>query len=96
MLWKKDDELLSHILLRCRMLCSRSVWRVFLRDLDFVGYLKMLNISIEAWFRISYLFDIVPRDVRDQCARFRVRPRFTFGFKIYAGTSWLSIYLLRF
>ena len=42
------------------------------------------------------VFDTMPRDVRDQCAGFRARPRFTFGFKIYAVTSRLSIYLSRF
>ena len=48
--WKKGDELSSHILLRCEIFRSRSVSRVFPRDIDFAGYLKMSNINIEAWF----------------------------------------------
>ena len=48
--WKKGDELSSHILFRCEMFCSRSVSRVFPRDIDFARYLKMSNINIEAWF----------------------------------------------
>ena len=28
------------------------------------------------------VFDTMPRDVRDQCAGFRARPRFTFGLRI--------------
>ena len=41
MVSKEGDELSSHILLRCEFFCSRSVSRVFPRDIDFAGYLKM-------------------------------------------------------
>ena len=51
MVWKEEDELSCHILLRCGILCSRSVSRVFPRDLDFAGYPKMSNINTEAWFK---------------------------------------------
>ncbi|KAF2613603.1 hypothetical protein F2Q70_00011526 [Brassica cretica] len=60
MVWNEDNELSSHILLRCELLCSRSVLRVFPRDPDFAGYLETLNINTEACFRISYFFDIMP------------------------------------
>ncbi|WZZ27818.1 hypothetical protein YC2023_011219 [Brassica napus] len=33
------------------------------------------------------VFDTMPRDVRDQCAGFRARPRFTFGLRIVRETK---------
>ena len=50
MVGKEDDELSSHILLRCEIFHSTSVSRVLPRDIGFAGYLKMSNINIEAWF----------------------------------------------
>ena len=42
-----------------------------------------MNIGIQAKRHILDLvsFDIMPRDVRDQCVGFRARPRLTSGFR---------------
>uniref|UniRef100_A0A0D2ZQ76 Uncharacterized protein n=1 Tax=Brassica oleracea var. oleracea TaxID=109376 RepID=A0A0D2ZQ76_BRAOL len=63
----------------------------FPRNPNFAGYLKTLNVSIEACFRISYLvFDIMPQDVRDQCAGFRARPRFKVRDRFSAYTACMA------
>ncbi|KAF2536787.1 hypothetical protein F2Q68_00020675 [Brassica cretica] len=94
MAWKKGDELSSHILLRCEMFCSRSVSRVFPRDIDFAGYLEMSNKhrgmvlgSRIFWISCLEMLETSALGLGQDLGLLSV-------LRFYAVTSWLSIYLL--